>query len=116
MAEVIGDALDIEAELEPRGASAVVLNVRGVSIEYAPGLLKCLGNSAPLEPVDGKIRLRVLVDRTSIEVFANDGAASISATTLPAQDKKSVELFADRGVARIVSLKVHQMHGVATQN
>src|SRR5690349_15522338 len=46
LGDLTGDAFDLEAELEPRGASAVVLKVRGTSIEYVPGLLKCLGSAA----------------------------------------------------------------------
>jgi sucrose-6-phosphate hydrolase SacC (GH32 family) len=103
------DGLDIEAELEPRGALQVVLKARGAMVEYVPGLLKCQGYSAPLEPAEGRIKLRVLIDRTSVEVFANDGAASISATYLAPDDQPRVELSAEHGGARLMALQVHRL-------
>ncbi|GAH02172.1 unnamed protein product, partial [marine sediment metagenome] len=35
--------------------------------------LYCQERYAPLKPMDGKIKLRILVDRTTLEIFANDG-------------------------------------------
>ena len=45
--------------------------------------LHCLGRTAPLELADGRIKLHVLVDRTSIEVFANAGAATLKVNGQP---------------------------------
>jgi len=89
-----------------------VLKARGATVEYVPGLLKCQGFAAPLEPADGKVHLRVLLDRTSVEVFANGGAASISATYLPPAEHQRLELLAEQGAARLVSLRVHRMAAV----
>ncbi|RKD92181.1 glycoside hydrolase family 32 protein [Mangrovibacterium diazotrophicum] len=52
----------------------------GVEIRYdaTRNLLSCLGKSASLMPEDGKIKLDVLVDRSSVEIFANDGKVVLS--------------------------------------
>jgi len=52
--------------------------VRGVPIRHAAGKLSCGNKSAPLSPEGGRIKLRILADRGSLEVFANDGRVAIS--------------------------------------
>lgn len=106
---ISGDAFDIEAEIEPQDASQIVLRIRGAAIQYTPEMLRLMDSAATLRPVDGKIKLRVLVDRTSIEVFGNDGVCSISSTFLPPDQDKKLELYAEGGQAKIISLKVHRM-------
>ncbi|MGE5531258.1 MAG: GH32 C-terminal domain-containing protein, partial [Bacteroidota bacterium] len=71
----IGDVCDVEVECALRGAQQVGLHVRGIPVSYHMGAkrLSCLGCSAPLEAREGKVKLRAIVDRTSIEIFANDG-------------------------------------------
>lgn len=54
---------------------------------------------APLpRPANGTLRLRVLVDHSSLEVFAEDGRAVISTLIFPAPDDEALALFA-RGQA-----------------
>ena len=61
-----------------------------------------------MEPSDGRIRLAILLDRTSIEVFGNDGRVPMTTCFLPKPDK-SVEAFARGGAAKIVSLQVYEL-------
>ncbi|MDI5791089.1 GH32 C-terminal domain-containing protein [Bacillus licheniformis] len=35
-------------------------------------------HAAPLEPVAGKVKMRIYVDRSSVEVFGNDGRQVIT--------------------------------------
>jgi sucrose-6-phosphate hydrolase SacC (GH32 family) len=101
-----GELWDIEATLEPGSAQAVGLKVRGAEIVYdsKTKILSCLGQSAPLEPASGRIALRVLVDRTSIEIFADGGVVTMCSCFLPDADDRALEAFARGGEARIVSL------------
>lgn len=73
------ESCDIEVEFEA-GQDATTLRVNEADIKYDPitRVLTVFGRSAYLEPEDGKIKLRVLADRTSIEVFGNDGRVSLS--------------------------------------
>ena len=103
-----GDTFDIEAEIEPRDAE-VVFNVRGLEVRYANNTLQVGKHSAPASPIDGKLKLRVLVDRTSVEAFANDGLASISTNFLPNSSDQKLALSAGKGTAHIVSLKTWRM-------
>jgi sucrose-6-phosphate hydrolase SacC (GH32 family) len=99
---------DIELVFEPRGAREVTLRVRGEAVHYdaSAQTLSCLGRSAPLSSVDGRIRLRVLVDRTSLEVFGNGGRISMTSCFLPRPSERTLSLDVAGGAARLVSLTV----------
>jgi sucrose-6-phosphate hydrolase SacC (GH32 family) len=107
----LGELWDIEAELEPLSAQAVGLRVRGVEIVYdsRTKTLACLGKTARLEPADGRITLRVLVDRTSIEIFAGGGLVTMCSCFLPDLSDRSLGAFAGGGEAKIAALTLHEL-------
>lgn len=75
----VSECCDVEVEFDA-GREATTLRVNEADITYDPitKVLSVFGRSAYLEPENGKIKLRVLADRTSIEVFGNDGRVSLS--------------------------------------
>ena len=98
---------DIHAVIEIGQAKRIVWRVRGQSITFDVGskTLTSLNASAPLEPIDGRITLRMLIDRTSIEVFANDGVVSLSGCYVP-DERATAEpptVLAEGGAARLIS-------------
>jgi len=109
LAEVEGELFDIEAELDPGQASEIGFKVRGTELVYDARKqeLRCLDKTAPLAPVDGRIRLRLLVDRASIEIFANDGRIYMPMGVLLPREDRSLALFARGGDARVARLAVH---------
>jgi len=64
---------------------------------------------APLAHIDGKICLRLFVDRSSVEVFANDGLVNMTERIFPAADSIGVEVFADGGEAMLNSLDIYEL-------
>jgi levanase len=64
---------------------------------------------APLDARDGKVHLRILVDWSSVEVFADEGRRVITDQVFPSADSDGVELFADGGSATLDSLKVRPL-------
>lgn len=98
-----GDVFDIEVESELRGASEVGLFVRGIPVRYHAGakVLSCLGCSAPLALREGKVKLRAIVDRTSIEISANDGEVFMPVGVIPSDELHEVEVFVRGGEARV---------------
>ncbi len=71
LADVSGDLFDIRAEFEPGDAEAFGFTVRGVPVIYdvKKQEISCRNVTAPLKPEDGKVRLQLLVDRGSIEIY-----------------------------------------------
>jgi sucrose-6-phosphate hydrolase SacC (GH32 family) len=115
LSALAGEFFDIEAEFEVKPAVAgnartFGLEIRGERVAYstADRRLTALG-SAPLELKDGVLRLRVLVDRTSLETFANDGQAALAGCFLPPANKKHLAVFAEGGSVRIRSLRVTEL-------
>ncbi|HSV73713.1 MAG TPA: glycoside hydrolase family 32 protein [Chthonomonadales bacterium] len=101
-----GELWDVEAEFEPRGATEVGILVRGEAIRYRPAeaQVACLGRTGPLPLRNGRVRLRALVDRASIEVFGNGGELSMTSWFLPRQKQRGLSVYAKGGEARLVSL------------
>lgn len=69
-------------------------------------------HSAPLQPVNGKVKLRIFVDRSSIEVFGNDGQKVITDVILPDVTSKDLEVYALNGSVKLNNLTVHPINKV----
>lgn len=55
---------------------------------------------------DGRLRLSVHLDRCSVEVFAQDGLATITDLVFPAEASTALAVFAEGGGAHLVALNV----------
>lgn len=67
-------------------------------------------DSAPVSvDAQGNVTLRIYVDRSSVEVFAQGGLRTITNQVFPADGAKEVALFAEGGVAQLKSLTVTPM-------
>lgn len=106
-----GELFHIRAEIEIGSARELGFNIRGEKAQYnvAEKQLSCLGKSAKLEPVNGKIMLEILADRSSIEVFGNNGRVSLSSCFLPDGGNTSLGVYASGGEANIVYMKVYEL-------
>ncbi len=109
LAALSGDLWDISAEIEPAGAKEVGFKVRGRTVAYKEKTLSSANLSTQMGLNKGRIRIRMLVDRTSLEVFGNDGEVVIPTCFLPEDSNKTLELYATGGTAKIVSLAVYPM-------
>ncbi|MEI8042689.1 MAG: glycoside hydrolase family 32 protein [Verrucomicrobiota bacterium] len=111
LAAVKGELLDLTADLIPGDATEVGFNIRGVTVSYDAKTqeVSCKDRKAALKPVDGKVRLRLMLDRTSIDIFGNDGRLYMPMGMLMPEDNHSVEVYAKGGSAKISSLEVHEL-------
>ncbi len=109
--EINGDLFDISLVIDPKQASEIGFNIRGEVVKYnvSDHKLTYRKASADLTPVNGKIKLRILVDRTSIEIFGNNGEVSISTCYLPNADNHKLELYSTGAPAKAVSLDIHEL-------
>jgi sucrose-6-phosphate hydrolase SacC (GH32 family) len=107
LSEIDGDLFDLRLEFEPGRAKEVALTVGGEPVRYdsEAGTLTCLGRSAPLSPKEGRVTLQILADRTSLEVFGNDGEVAFTSCFLPPDDAKGLSLSSSGGDADVVSMK-----------
>ena len=64
---------------------------------------------APLAARNGKVHLRILVDWSSVEVFADRGQTVITDQIFPDAASDGIELFADGGSATLERLKIQPL-------
>jgi sucrose-6-phosphate hydrolase SacC (GH32 family) len=103
---------DIQAEFEPGTATEIGLIVRGESVVYdvQRQTLTCLGHTAPLELEGGKLKLRILADRTTLEVFGNSGRVSLTSCFLPRSKEQELGLHIAGGKAKLLHLTATPLH------
>lgn len=103
--------MEFRVEFQLANAIEFGLRVRGEPIVYnvEKKEISCLGKLAPLAANEDRIKLQILVDRSSIEVFGNEGVISMSTCFLPAANKNNVEFFSTGGNVQIVSLDVYYL-------
>ncbi len=117
LASLSGDLWDIQAEIDPGRAVEVGFRIRGRKVSFTvnpkePRLYNGEASTAVVLPADGRLKLRILVDRTSVEVFANDGEWVMPCCFVPKPEDQSVALFADGGRAHILSLRIHRVKSI----
>jgi fructan beta-fructosidase len=112
LAGIKGDLFDIRVEWEIADAVECGLFVRGIPITYDVGKqeLTCLDKIAPLKVEKRKITLQVLVDRMSIEIFANDGGIYMPIGVIPDDGDHSLGIFSKGGITKVNSLKVYELN------
>jgi sucrose-6-phosphate hydrolase SacC (GH32 family) len=109
--ELMGELLEINAELELGDATGIDWNIRGVPVSYdvARQEITVAGQRGPLKAEEGRIRLRMYVDRASLDVFGNDGRLYMPVGVLVPAENRSLQLRTRTGIARIRSMVVHQL-------
>ena len=111
LAGVAGDLFEIRADFEPGDAAEFGLSIRGTPVLYNVKAqeISCKGCKAPLKTEGGRIRMHILVDRTSIEVFANHGRVYMPVGIVHPDDNRSLETVSTGGAAKVKSLEVWEL-------
>ncbi|HEV3340166.1 MAG TPA: glycoside hydrolase family 32 protein, partial [Pirellulales bacterium] len=113
-APVSSELLEIVAVIEPEKATEVVFDLRGIPVVYDAVKQELSVNghraSAPLR--DGRLDLRILVDRTVLEVFANGGLTYMPVPAIAAADNRAFVVSAGRGEVRLRKLEVHSLRSI----
>jgi fructan beta-fructosidase len=132
--EVHGRTLEIIADFEPgtarrfgidvhrgvEGRTRIVYNMaqsqllisrstRTENVEIA-GFTPAFG--APIDIENNILRLRILVDESSVEVFASEGAFSMTSQTFVNPQNNGIALFADGGTVKVSHLKIYALADV----
>jgi len=112
--EAAGGLFDIEADVELASKTeGFVVNIRGTELRYSASdrVISCLGRKAPVPSfAPGRhVQLRLLVDRTSLELFVPPGRVSAGFCFLPETDAAPLEFSVEGGGAVLSSLSVHEL-------
>jgi sucrose-6-phosphate hydrolase SacC (GH32 family) len=112
LSEIKGDLFDIKAKFNVENAEKIGFSIRGVPVVFNSknNSVTCKDEESPCKPIDGKIKLRLLVDRTSIEIFINDGRYFMPMASIPDDDDLSLKVFCEGGDTEIISLEVNELN------
>ena len=69
-------------------------------------------HSGPLSVEQGRIKLHLFVDWSSVEVFGNDGRTVITEQIFPGPEADGLALYAKGGTARLISLDVWGLQSI----
>jgi levanase/fructan beta-fructosidase len=111
-----GGLLDIQADVEMPHGGSFSIRLHGQDIACTGNQVTFLGRTAPLAAVDGRLRLRLLIDRTSIELFGNDGEVSMSSCFLPEGQDTPVQVLAGDKPIHVLTLAIHPLASSWTRN
>lgn len=125
---VTGDVVQVDAEFSPGTALSFGLKVldngtEATRIGYAPSTKRLSidrtnsGNEdfhpnfssvedPRVELIDGRLRVRLYVDRASVELFAQDGLTTITDQVFPSAGANNISVFSEGGTARLESMTV----------
>ncbi|MBM3263304.1 MAG: glycoside hydrolase family 32 protein [candidate division Zixibacteria bacterium] len=108
------ELFDITLEIEPGTARNFGVELRGLALTYsvAEQTVEFKNHTAALASENGRVTLRLLIDRTSLEVFDARGALSMSFCFLPEAADYPLRFFAGGGEARILALTVNELRSI----
>jgi beta-fructofuranosidase len=113
--------LELQVVIEPGEARTVDLTIgrsdnsqKGVAIHYDGQNLEVAGTQVPftLSETEKQLKLHLFLDRSVLEVFANDGRVCVTRVIDTLAQDTSIELFATGGRARFESVKVWEMNSI----
>jgi sucrose-6-phosphate hydrolase SacC (GH32 family) len=109
-----GEFFEFETTIQPGSDGVVEFNVRGVPVVYdaTKGELACLDRKASLKPVDGKIHLQVLVDRTTIDIFGNGGRLYMPMGKILDPKDRTLAVTAKQGNPKVVDLTHYRLKSI----
>ncbi len=67
-------------------------------------------HKAPLKQVEGEIKLYIFIDRSSVEVFGNDGRVVITDRIFPSKGSDGISLFTEGGTTELLNLDIWQLN------
>ena len=130
---VKGETYEIEAELEPGSRSEIGFRLRkSDGMETLVGIVPATDSlfidrtesgevsfskdfpgrySTTLQDTK-RIKLHIFVDRSSVEVFANDGEKVMTDRIYPPPGSTGIELYSTGGAGKVVSLTIWQLASV----
>ncbi len=108
------DLMDVALEIDTGQATELTLNLRGVPIVYdvQKRQLTCHGKTATLRAGNRLLELRVLVDRTSLEVFADKGLIYMPIGAILKDSERSVVVSARGKGAVIRAMDVRELKSI----
>lgn len=114
LAGISGDLFEIRVDVRLDSASEIGMVIRGLPVLYdvQKQLLSCRDRSCHLAPFEGKISLQFLIDRLSIEIFANHGRVYLPLGVIFPDENRSLEMWMKGGRAFVEVFEVFELASI----
>jgi fructan beta-fructosidase len=117
---VNGELLDIEMVIDLKNGDSgdttqvIMTEIFGQKISYNIGkqVIDLSGIKAPLVPMNHRIKLRIILDRTSVELFANDGIVQIAKCFVNKGKVSANMIISGNKAIAVVKLKAYPLSSV----
>ena len=107
--DVAGELLHLKAEFEPDTAPAFGITINGYKLTCDVNHNRL--NGTFLSPVENKIYLEILIDRNSIEIYANHGRLYKADAHNFVDGPRGLALFSD-GKTKLHSLEIFELNSI----
>ena len=135
-ANIRGETYEIEAQLEPGSASEIGFRLRkGDGVETVVGIVPASntvffdrtksgdvsfskdfpGRFSTTLYTTKRVDLQIFVDRSSVEVFVNDGEKVLTNRIYPPSGSTGIELYSVGGPGKLISLGFWPLHSIWTK-
>ena len=120
------DSFEIILEIEPRNVKSFGIELDDLVINYfvsdtvltvyQKSQRRYKQNTRPLKPINNRIKLQILIDRTSYEIFGNNGRIAVSSCYVPktrdTEMNTSIKFISSGGQMIIRSLEINELKSI----
>lgn len=112
--EIDGDVFEIISEIDLGKSKEIVFDIRGEKAVYnvADQQLLFMERKAQVIPIENKIKLRFIIDRNSVEIFANQGEVTFTRLFYPDPSNMNLRLTSAGGAFRINTMEVYRLESI----
>ncbi|SDX61349.1 Glycosyl hydrolases family 32 N-terminal domain-containing protein [Paenibacillus sp. CF384] len=113
--DITADALDVVLELEMETNSTLEIGLYGVRILLDTGkkTIACQDVVAPIAQAAGGMKLRLLLDRASLDLFACEGAVRMTVAAEPNYSERRIQLSCPSGgIVRVNAVAVYGLRSI----
>lgn len=114
-----GDLFHIKIQFSNINADKLILNVRRgnsngnrIAFDLETSSLKFDGQVGILKSINGIYDAEILVDRASVEIFANSGTMVMTNNFTPKPDFQGLKIKTIVGTVKLCSLEVHELKSI----
>ncbi|GLX66063.1 GH32 C-terminal domain-containing protein [Paenibacillus glycanilyticus] len=112
--DITSDMLEVVLELDIEAETLLDIELYGirVALDTQKQTISCKDITARLPAASGKLKLHLLLDKASMEIFACEGEVAMSVAVRPDYRQRTIRLLNRKGTANAESLVVYGLRGI----
>lgn len=112
--KIDGDVFEIISQIDLGKSKEIVFDIRGEKVVYnvAGKQLSFMGDKVQLLAKNNKIKLRFIVDRNSVEIYANEGEVTFTRLFYPEASNMNLSLTSTDGEAKIENMELYRLESI----